>query len=308
MTAYTDFDVRSFLDLQWVDRFAAYLPQAHEWWNNPLNETTDYGVDPTTIRAMGTGSKEGDPTWGPLAAFNAWAKHQVAELDLSSPATAAHASAKWKRFDIETFDDFETWHRNLAESLDGHWRDWLEKTRAASLHPDTGWQERARACNADGSLCVAHKYKLVDLFVRFLRLLAPAGTSFGAALVRHAHIPLDMKSIAVISATVGNLSVGGGTSMGDIKTELAYQTYQRLARVICDVVAARSDNRSVAVSPIIFDVFAWHNRDAQALYTDFAKEEKKRAAKEQGANEGSKRRRAPRKSKPKWWQTTAPVL
>jgi len=294
--AYPDFDVRSYIDLDWIARLISFLPQARAWWINPLNETTDFGVDPTTIRAIGTGSKKADPTWGPLAAYNSWAKDRVAELGLSMGSCPAAEVPGWAQLDIESSDGFDAWHTHLANSLQEHWHDWLGKVQAASEHPILGWPERARTSTADGYLLVAHKYKLVDLFIRFLRVLAPAGSSLERGIVCNANIPLDMKSIAVINATFGGLSVAGGASMGNIKSELSYRTYQRLARAICFIAGDQFQRQNpesqgcAGVSPVLFDVFVWQSSDAKALYTDG----KKNPEKGPGG-------RMPRR-KPTWWQ------
>ena len=67
-----------------------------------------------------------------------------------------------------------------------------------------------------------------------MRWLAIKGKpdSLKKAALEFGHIPLDRKSLHVVSETLGGIGLEGPFSMGHIHTKAAYDFYQQLAGVI----------------------------------------------------------------------------
>lgn len=211
-----------------------------------------YGVDASTIRAIPTGSDDVRP----MSIFREWACAQDSALGIAEHGNGHTFSPTSTAKSLVT--DFSGWHKQLASSIAAHWANRMKNVTA---------QERK---NADGqtyvrkqykTLGVAHKYKLVDLYVRGLRLRVPQDSEVGSAIMQHANIPLDKKSIAVIEAFLQMAK--RSTTMGDIKSEQQYQHYQELARNICQQLQLPSGTHP---SKLVFDTFAWHHPKAQAEY------------------------------------------
>jgi len=218
---HTDF--REFLSEDWVARYRAYLPTARVLWDNHALETAEYGVESSTTRGMSTGTR-GDG--GPQALYRAWAKKQLETMLADNELPSQ----------LQSQEAFDRWHAGLAESLAVHWQ----------------------AGTGDGrALSVAHRYKLLDLFIRWLRVGAKQSPALVAVCEQYGHIPLDRKSLHVLSETFGGIGLAGPFSMGDVHTEAAYRFYQVLARHVCAAAGG---------SPVLFDVFCWNSPDAHALY------------------------------------------
>jgi hypothetical protein len=214
-------DLSLFVCARWLARYQAYLPTARALWDNHALETSEYGVESSTTRGIPTGSRGEN---GPQALYRAWAGAQLSAMlaDAALPGRLASQEA------------FDAWHAGLAASLAAHWQ---------------------AGCGRELSL--AHRYKLLDLFVRWLRVGAKSVPALAAACERFGHIPLDRKSLHVLSETFGGIGLAGPFSMGDVHTEGAYRFYQALARHACQQAGG---------SPLLFDVFCWNHPDAHALY------------------------------------------
>lgn len=214
-------DLRPFLCPAWLARYQSYLPTARALWDDHRLETSEYGVESSTTRGIPTGSRGEN---GPQALYRAWAKSQLEHM-LADSALPAR---------LDSQEVFDAWHAGLAASLAAYWK----------------------TCSGR-ELSTAHRYKLLDLFVRWLRVGAKASPALVVACERYGHIPLDRKSLHVLSETFGGIGLAGPFSMGDVHTEGAYRFYQALARTAC---------RQGGGSPLLFDVFCWNHPDAHALY------------------------------------------
>jgi len=234
-------DMRPGLNPDWVSRYQDYLGRAREWWTDKTRETTQLGVEQSTLRTMPTGLD--GPKHGPLSVYNEWASRQLALLSKSSE--------RWVL--LQDRDEFERWHAELTQSLCSHWRQRTHEI-AELRTKETG----APVEPVNAELSLAHRYKLVDLFVRWLRMKDAYAPALAAACLANGHIPLDRKSLHVLSETFGGIGLRGPFSMGDVHTEAAYQFYQSLARALCHEAGG---------SPLLFDVFAWTHPDAQKLYS-----------------------------------------
>ena len=237
------FDLRSYLNHEILDAYRASQPSALDWWRNPAYETSSLGLDHTTSRAFSTGERG---RRGPVAIYEAWAAVQLARVTSDTELQAS----------LGTREGFERWHADLAAALVAHWHVSVSENN-----------ERLRRLEGDDfipanpDLSIAHRYKMVDLFVRYLRVKAGAHPDLARCCYEFGHIPLDRKSLAVISAAFSGLLVGAGDtfSMGDIVSEQMYRTCQRLARAICHEAGG---------TPLLLDVFALLTPFAQRLYED----------------------------------------
>jgi hypothetical protein len=90
-------------------------------------------------------------------------------------------------------------------------------------------------------------------YVNFIATLTISNIAFPS----DGHIPLDRKSLHVLSETFGGIALSGPFSMGDVHTEGAYRFYQMLARHVCAAAGG---------SPLLLDGFCWNHPDAHALY------------------------------------------
>ena len=237
------FDLRSYLDHEILDAYRASQPSALEWWRNPQYETSNLGLDHTTGRAFSTGERG---RRGPVAIYESWAAVQLARV----------TSDKELQASLGAREGFEHWHADLAASLVAHWRvsvtennERLQRVEGEGFVP------------ANPELSIAHRYKMVDLFVRYLRVKADAYPELARSCYDFGHIPLDRKSLAVLSAAFSGLLVGAGDtfSMGDIVSGQMYRTCQRLALAVCSEAGG---------TPLLLDVFALHTPFAQRLYED----------------------------------------
>jgi hypothetical protein len=213
----------AFLSDRWVALYRSYLPTAQVLWDDHSLETSQFGVESSTTRGIPTGSRGAN---GPQEMYRAWAGPQLAAMlnDSTLPAR------------LDTQAAFDDWHASLAASLAVHW-----DVGTAGAMP----------------LSIAHRFKLLDLFVRWLRIQASRAPALAARCEQFGHIPLDRKSLHILSETFSGIGLAGPFSMGDVHTEAAYRFYQMLAREVCAVAGG---------SPLLFDVFCWNHPEAHALY------------------------------------------
>jgi hypothetical protein len=213
---------------KWVSLYQDFLPQARAGFANGDAEKTEFGVEASTMRAISNGSRGAN---GPLQSFNTWAGRMVYNIRKAAACDYPRHQA-----------GFESLHLELSMSLQAHWR--LQ--------------------SPDKPLSLAHCYKMVDLFVRWMSLkgwqpVKEHGPALRDALLSYGHIPLDRKSLHILSETFGGIGLAGPFSMGDVHTQAAYDFYQSLARGIVEEAGG---------SPLLFDAFCWHSPDCQAVYND----------------------------------------
>jgi hypothetical protein len=244
----------------WFSLFA----KNYEWALGILGDRTidtavdTFGVDSSTIRAMPTGNDAHPPS----GIFSDWARDQDSNLGIQSGGSGYSLSQDQTAVEVRErlAKDFVKWHEELAESLRVHWANRMKKVPATTR---TNTKNQPYLRKQYKELTVAHKYKLVDLYVRSLRLRVPENSAAHQAVLANANIPLDKKSIAVINAFLGKKKTK--TTMGDIKSDKQYDEYQNYAKDICKQIGAPN---GVPASKLVFDTFAWHHPDAQVLYTE----------------------------------------
>lgn len=233
------FDLRSYMHPGVFEAYKAFQPKALAWWLDPKNETTKLGLNQSTVRAISTGMRGAT---GPLAIYETWAQAELAKMD-SHPRMLEILRHR---------EGFESWHAELVESLVAHWRMAVQQNNVL-LKQAAG----VYFVPVNEELSVAHRYKLVDLFVRYIRVRAADYPDLAKCCYEFGHIPLDRKSLAVISAAFGGIGAGAEFSMSDITSVAMYHTYQRLAQAICAEAGG---------TPLLLDVFALESTFAQALY------------------------------------------
>lgn len=239
MTQDQLFDLRTYLDEEVLQAYRNFQPEARERWADTKDEKSKLGLDNTTARALSTGMR-GER--GPIKLYKLWAEDRLRHVttDVNLVAT------------LGTAEGFERWHSILAETLVVHWRNSVAQNNELLQH-----DEGDDFIPVNSELSVAHRYKMVDLFVRYLRV---KGNEY-PELVRHClefgHLPLDRKSLAVLSAAFSGISVGEAFTMGDIANEAMYRTQQRLARAVCERAGG---------SPLLLDIFSLKSEFADALY------------------------------------------
>ncbi|WP_434716255.1 hypothetical protein [Paraburkholderia sp. A3RO-2L] len=233
------FDLRDYVDQTLLDEYKAFQPEALRFWENPKNETSYLGLDRTTARAIDSGFK-GER--GPIAVYESWATMELIRVTETPALVKA----------LSTREGFEAWHRALTDSLVAHWREKIDEHNELLLEA-----EGDAFFPVNRELNVAHRYKLVDLFVRYLRVKAEKHPELAHHCYEFGHIPLDRRSLAVISAAFSGIGVGDNFRMGDIVSEAMYRTYQKLARAIVALAGG---------TPLLLDVFALESKVAKRLH------------------------------------------
>lgn len=236
------FDLRTYLDTDVLAAYREYQPAAQAWWCDPTRETSSLGLDHTSARAMGTGIRGAER--GPIALYETWATVQLARIAADTCLAQS----------LTTQEAFDAWHATLTASLVAHWHASVTENNILLRE-----HEGDEHIPANPALNIAHRYKMVDLFVKYLRVKGSEHPELAQRCYEFGHIPLDLKSLAVLSAAFSGALVGAGDkfSMGDIVSEPMYRTCQRLARAICEEAGG---------TPLLLDVFAWHAPVAQRLY------------------------------------------
>jgi len=167
-----------------------------------------YGVAGNTFRAY-----RGCNT-PPSQLYREWAEPICNELPISVLEKQLH-----------TRKGFLEWHTFLAENLQEHWRE-----------------------RENRQLSVAHKYKLVDLFIKWLSSHDFDSPVLSECLVSHANCALDSQTLNKLNECLSFALPLSNPSMGDIQSETTYRFCQELI----EQFATRFGG-----SRLLFDYFAW---------------------------------------------------
>jgi hypothetical protein len=172
-----------------------------------------------------------DPGYGVAGnTFRAFRKVRKPSLIFRTWAKRVLESKRFRRalLDATTRSRFEKLHTLLAVSLDRHWSKAVKKP-----------------------LSLAHRYKLVDLF-----LMSAARRDLGddrrnRNLIRFAHVPMDSKVLSALDRLFSGILLAQGRTMGHMRTPEAYGFYQTLIIKFM---------RPLQEAPLYFDYFAWPRR------------------------------------------------
>jgi hypothetical protein len=150
----------------------------------------------------------------PSRVYRAWAVSVSQTLNSSKLAET-----------LKTRESFLTWHETLGNSLDAHW-----------------FKQQG------GSLSFAHRYKLIDLFVKWLSSHNFGVPALTEALVLHANCALDSQTLSMLNECLSLALPISKPSMGDIHSRYTYDFCQDL---IGEFASHHGGTR------LLFDYFAW---------------------------------------------------
>lgn len=126
---------------------------------------------------------------------------------------------------LQSRDAFASWHRSLVDDLSSRWK-------SSQGEP----------------LSVAHRYKLVDLLIKWLSAHDFGNRKLTRGFKQHAHCALDRQTLQKLNECLSFALPIRSPSMGDIQTEQTYSFCQELVAEF----AASCDG-----TPLLFDYFAW---------------------------------------------------
>jgi hypothetical protein len=239
---------------EWLSCLARNYKAAWQVLNNKSLDkaAARFGVDSTTIRAMPTGNDRVTPS----SIFSSWAKSADEKLGITG--TTGNCTFRPTETSGALIERFESWHAQIAEDLAERWEVTMKDVQPGTRINAAGDSYERAQCK---TLSTAHKFKLVDLYVRSLRFRFPENSQAHAAVIQQGHIPLDKKSIAVIEAFRGGAP--RKTTMGYITSDGMYQDYQGYAsQIALEVTVPDCMKRS----KLVLDTFCWHHPKAQGLY------------------------------------------
>lgn len=199
-----------YVDRQAAESFRRAVPQLRKRVGVREWPTEDdtYGVRGNTFRGFQGWESR------PSDVYRSWAQRRTKSLGEPDLLRA-----------IQSKSGFERWHAGLVRSIQRHW---------------AKYQGR--------QLGVAHKYKLVDLYVKWLSVHAIGTKRLMDALVANAHCALDRQTLSKLNICLSGALPMGRPSMGYIQSEATYQFCQ-------DVISQFAGH--CGGTPLLFDYYAW---------------------------------------------------
>lgn len=120
------------------------------------------------------------------------------------------------------------------------------------LHAHLGSSLETRWCDVTGQgLCLAHRCKILDLFVKRACELALPNPESNAKLLLYGHVPLDTHVFNALDAYFSGSLMLQGRRMGDVRTNQTYEFFQSLIREIMNELHS---------PPLFFEYYAWNLR------------------------------------------------
>jgi len=172
------------------------------------NHSSSYGAKGNTFRAL-RGFRR-----APSKVFREWAESVTDKLD-----------TKQVKSDIGTRAGFIKWHKKLARSLNRYWR--IKQRRSLSL---------------------AHKYKLIDLYIKWISKHDFLDRPTARLLVKNANCALDSQVLKMLNKCYSGALPIGVPTMGNITNQNTYDFCQEL---IFDFVGPCGGTR------LLFDRYAY---------------------------------------------------
>lgn len=167
-----------------------------------------YGVSGNTFRAFQGWENR------PSDLYNGWAERITEALD---PRKIA--------MQLESCEGFLEWHMLLLASLERRWR-----------YYEGGIPE------------LAHRLKLVDLFIKWLSAHDFGESRLTAALERNAHCALDSQTLRKMNESYSNALPLGNPSMGNVSNMRAY--------LLCQDLIERFSTH-FGGTRLLFDYYSW---------------------------------------------------
>lgn len=206
--------IRKFINEGQLREFQKAIPEIQkEIMGQEKWESNDgsYGARGNTFRAYGV-YVEGENT--PSAIFRRWARRKTPQVLRTDPQL------------ISSQDEFDLWHKKLGKSLQSYWQ-----------REESGKE-----------LSTAHKYKLVDLYIKWLTKHSLPEPSLNEMLIRFGHCALDLQSIRMINDHLSEILPIPSPSMGNVISENSYNFLQEIIREYCNIAGGTS---------LIFDYYAY---------------------------------------------------
>ncbi|MFM0140386.1 hypothetical protein [Caballeronia grimmiae] len=156
--------------------YEAAIASCRRDFNIANNDKTLFGATPGAFQ----GNASGPQGWRPSAydIFNTWAASVLKQLVVLKDSGKLAPT-------LATQESFDAWHKALIGSLQEHWKQ--------HAHPDFRLSKR-------------QAHKLVNLFVKWLRIKVPADVR--PLLEKHAHVTLNGPTLARISELLGENELG----------------------------------------------------------------------------------------------------
>lgn len=220
-------EIGSYVDPKEKKKFEEAIPRIRANWIAKTkwdDHHPNFGVGSNTLRAFGNyGLKPGE-------AYREWAARQCETIfgrDKEALGTL--------RKSLTSQQKFEEWHALIAKSLQIAWKH----------------KQKKKGIDKAGGISIAHKYKLVDLFLKWLsRHDFGDNGAFARLLERYAHCALDKYTLEKINACLGGALPLKNPTMGHVHTENTYLYCQELIREYCRLTKDGT--------PLLFDFFAWN--------------------------------------------------
>lgn len=199
---------------------AYFNPQRLQRFRNQLAvERANAGVNPFNQR---------DPSYGvgrdtirgfhgftkPLTTYRKWAEAECSRLNATVLQSKVSSAAA-----------FEDWHRSLRKSLQRHWR-----------------------MSQGQTLKLAHLFKLIDLFVKWLSTHDFGVPNITQGLLDYGHCALDSKTLDELNKCLSMALPIFKPRMGHITSRVTYDFCQDLLREL---------SVQCGGTPLLFDYYAW---------------------------------------------------
>lgn len=128
---------------------------------------------------------------------------------------------------------FDQWHYKFAESLNSYWQ-----------------QHQGQP------LSVAHRYKFVDLYLKWVSELSLPNRADNEALISYGHCALDSQTLCALNSHLSGALPFKTIAMGDVHSETTYKFCQELCRTYCSIVGG---------TPLLFDYYVWKRGGSKSL-------------------------------------------
>lgn len=170
----------------------------------------NYGISGNTFRAYSNWKMK------PSSIYQQWARLNTTMIIKSPPKNSVSDSKK-----------YQTWHSNLYNTLNEYWLK-----------------------NQGEYLSLAHCYKLIDLYIKWISQFNFGDTEFINGITKYASCALDSQTIQRINRCYDYCLPINAPKMGDIINK---NTYDFCQKIICDFCGEAS------ATNLEFDFWAWEN-------------------------------------------------
>ena len=202
--------MKKYLDKRQLSQFSKSLKKTRAILGkaNISEMPSSYGIEGNTFRAY-RGWK-----YSPSKCYREWVEENTQRIIKSQPTQS-----------ISNEVNFGKWHKNLYNSLNKHWK--KKQGKALSL---------------------AHCYKLIDLYIKWLSQFDFEDKKFVENLNKYASCALDSQTIERINQCYGQCLPINNPRMGDVINQNTYNYCQEIINEFC---------KSGGGTKLEFDYWAW---------------------------------------------------